>query len=416
MIWPLQAGRRFTSDMDETVDVMRTGEYDPVTELSAGAEIVVDGVVFRGNVVFGAPGGSNSGAARRLENCILQVVAPDETTHVLKDDGTFLPQITLDAGAVTQTAYEMLRSGARGFGCAGHIGRMADHERVALFTRLLADRLSRKCGDVQAIYEGCGQSWNETMYVMLLRTMGDMRNKEAFTELARRVRYGYIARERNSQECVEALLLGASSLLDIYEEDNYTRTLRTHFDYLRRKYAITAMMPREWTVSHNNPNNHPVIRIAQTAAFLSTREFLFENVIKCRTVEDIQSLFRAEASDYWSSHYVPSSYHADRRPKRIGHFKANMLGINLAVPMMFSYGSYMNDETLKDTALELLEKIVCEDNSIVNGWRAGGVRMESAFDSQAVLQLNNEFCLRDLCHRCTIGRRVIREVYANEHK
>ena len=410
MIWPYQAGRWFVSDAGENVEVVKAGEYDPVTELFAGAEIVIGGVVFRGNVAFGTP----EPAGFRLDNCVLQVVAPGETTHILKDDGAFLPQVAVEAGAVTAAAYEMLREGVREYGCAHHIRKMENHERVALFTRLLADRLRRKCNDLQRIYEECSQNWNETMYVMLLRTMGDHRNKEAFTELARRVRYGYISRERNSLEYVEALLLGTSGLLDLYQDDNYTRTLKTHFEYLRRKYSLTAMLPREWTISQTNPNNHPVLRLAQMAAFLSTREFLFENLIKCRTVDDVHSLFRAEASEYWSTHYIPAQ-RTDSRPKRIGHFKANILGINLAVPMMFSYGDYMNDEGLKDASLDLLEKIVCEDNSIVNGWRTGGVPMESAFDSQAILQLNNEYCLKGLCRQCAIGRRVVREVYANEH-
>lgn len=409
VIWPMQAGRGFAADGGEQVEVAKTGEYDPAGDYFTGAEIVVDGVVFRGSVVFGAP----DPASVKYDNCVLQVVADAGDTHILKDDGTFLPRIVLVAGAVTATAYEMLKDGAREYGCAAHIRRMESHERVALFTRLLADRLRRKCNDLEAIYAECDQNWNETMYVMLLRTMGDHRNKEAFTELARKVRYVWLARERNSLQLVEAMLLGASGLLELYPDDTYTRGLKADFEYLRRKYSIVPMMPRQWTVSQTNPNNHPVIRIAQLAAFVSTREFLFENLIACRTVENVQALFRAEASEYWSTHYIPSQSSASR-PKRIGHFKANMLGINLAVPMIFSYGDYMNDERLKDTALDLLEKIVCEDNSIVNGWRAGGVPMESAFDSQAILQLNNEFCTKGLCRQCSIGRNIIRNVYLND--
>lgn len=400
----------FLSDGGEKVRIGKTGEYDSATDAFSGAEVVVDDIVFRGNVIFGMPDPSRS----QYDNCILQVVPPDITTHILKDDGSLLPQITIDAGSVTEAAYGMLRDGVREYGCAHYVKRFHDHERIALFTRLLADRLRRKCNDLMAIFEEGDRNWNETMYVMLLRTMGDHRNKEPFTELARRVHYSHISRERNSLQCVEALLLGTSGLLDLYSDDTYTRELKADFEYLRKKYTITPMMPSEWTVSQNNPNNHPVIRIAQLAAFLTTREFLFENLVKCRTVDDIQTLFRAEASEYWSTHYIPMQP-SGNRPKRIGHFKANILGINLAVPMIFSYGDYMNDDGMKDAALDLLEKINCEENHIVNGWRAGGVTMESAFDSQAVIQLNNEYCLKGMCRQCSLGRRVIKEVYHNEH-
>jgi hypothetical protein len=292
---------------------------------------------------------------------------------------------------------------------------MESHERVAMFTRLVADRLRRKCGDLNAIFEQSDRNWNETMYVMLMRVMGDVRNREAFTELARRVQYAFVSRERNSLEYVEALLLGTSGLLDLYDDDPYIRRLKEHYEYLRHKYSVRAMMAGQWEVANINPANHPVLRIAQLAAFLTTREFLFDNLVRCRTVDDVQSLFRAQASDYWSTHYIPSRA-SDSRPKRIGHFKANMLGINLAVPLIFAYGSAVHDDSLKDTALDLLEKIVCEENRIVNGWRAANVPLESAFDSQAILQLNNEYCARGLCRTCPVARRVIREVYSQEHR
>lgn len=82
--------------------------------------------------------------------------------------------------------------------------------------------------------------------------------------------------------------------------------------------------------------------------------------------------------------------------------------------MMFAYADYTGDEKLKETALDLLEKINCEDNKFINAWRAGGVVMESAFDSQAMLQLNNEFCRKGLCWQCPVCKRVLRKAIAQQ--
>jgi hypothetical protein len=287
---------------------------------------------------------------------------------------------------------------------------MDDYHRVSMFTRLLIDRMNRKCGEIKQIYADSERNWGEVMYVMLLRTMGDAKNKEAFTELARKTGYINVTRERSSLQNVEAMLLGTSGLLELYGDDTYIRTLKADFEYLRNKYSITPLMPGRWAMSNTNPNNHPVIRLVQLAAFLCTQEFMFDNMIKCRTVEDVHTLFRAEASEYWTTHYIPSRI-SQELPKRIGHFKANLLGINLVVPMMFAYAHHIGDDSLKERALELLEKISCEDNRIINGWRRGGLYMESAFDSQAVLQLNNEYCTKGLCWQCTIGKRVVRDAH-----
>ena len=405
-VWRLIPEPRLVTPAGEPVAVRSHGEYDPAIDRFSGAEIEIGRTVYRGDIIAGEDSGptANKGNA----SAILQIVLRPSQV-VMRDDGQPVPQAVLWIDPVLATAYEVLREGAPQYRCAKHIAGMASHERVAMFTRLLADRMARKCSDLQAIYDEYDQNWNETMYVMLMRTMGDSKNKETFTELARRVHYTAISRERNSIVYVEALLLGASGLLEMYGDDSYIRELKTTFDYLRQKYSITPMEAGRWSISRTNPNNHPVLRIAQMATFLSTREFLFDNMIKCRTVEDIHRMFRAEASQYWSTHYVPS-HPSPEQPKRIGHFKASLLGINLTAPMMFAYADYTGDEKLKETALDLLEKINCEDNKYINAWRAGGVVMESAFDSQAMLQLGNEFCRKGLCWQCPVCKRVLRDI------
>lgn len=410
MIWPGQAGRRFVSGRGEAVEVVRTGDYDPETETFAGAEIIVDGVVFRGNVMF-----ANPDAPRRArENCILQAVSSDDAPHIINEDGSLLPQIVIRTGPVVRTTYEILREESGRCGCAGRLAKLENHERIALYTRLVIERLQRKCRELGELHDEFGRNWNETMYMMLMRKIGGSDNTEAFTELARRVRYGYISRERNSLDCVEAMLLGTSGLLDLYDDDNYTRKLRAHFEHLGKKYSLRAMMPRAWKFSDRYPQSHPVLRLAQMASFFASREFLFDGLIQCRTVEDVHLFFHAEASEYWSTHYIPSKT-TGYRTKRIGPEKANILGINVTVPMLFAYGDYADDQDLKDAAVELLEKIGRESNKIVNGWFKEGVTMENAFDSQAILQLNNEHCIKGLCRRCAIGRRVVRRAYADEH-
>lgn len=404
-IWPLLPRYDLVTPGGERVEVLSHGEYNDATDRFSGAEIALGGGAYHGNVAAGDT--ERTGNPNDYSGCILHVVL-EPSDVILRPDGQPVPQAVLIIDPVWLSTYEILRESAAEYHCAGHIARMDSLERITMFTRLLADRMARKCRDLREIYDEHDQNWNETMYVMLMRTMGDSKNKEAFTELARRVRYTAISRERNSITYVESMLLGASGLLEMYEDDSYIRELKATFEYLRRKYSIVPMESGRWVISRTNPNNHPVLRIAQMATFLSTREFLFDNLIKCRTIEDIHHMFRAEASQYWSTHYIPSQPSFER-PKRIGHFKAALLGINLTVPMMFAYADYTGDEKLKETALDLLEKINCEENKFINAWRAGGVVMESAFDSQAMLQLNNEFCRKGLCWQCPVCKRVLRK-------
>lgn len=406
MLWTHNGARRYVAADGREVEVRRTGEYDPATGRFLGAEIaeMTSGgpAAAHGNVIAGNPA---TLSPADLENSILHITAA-QAPVVLKLDGSPLPQIVVPIDPAAKVAYDILLEGAPGYGCAPHVARMDDFGRVALFTRLGIDRVNRKYNEIERIYSESGQNLNETMYAMLMRTMGGTTNKEAFMELAAKVRYAAISRERNNIQYVEAMLLGTSGLLEMYDDDLYVRDLRRDFNYLKAKYSIEPMAPRRWTISRHNPYNHPVLRIAQLAAFLSTKEFLFENIIRCRSVDDLRSLFRAEASHYWSTHFIPGK-RSFEAPKRIGSLKADLLGINLVAPMMFFYGTHTGSQELKEGAVELLENIGCERNRIVDEWRNRGVRADNAFDSQAILQLHNEHCLKDLCWQCAVGKRVV---------
>lgn len=403
VIWTADTRREYTSESGGAVTIRKRGEYDDATDRFKGAEIETGGVVYCGDIVVWAGKYPPHGD---YENAVLHV-APHSSACIMKNDGTPVVQVVSPPDPVCKIAYETLKDGREGKECSGHIARMEDLQRIAMFTRLLIDRLKRKSDEIKAVYENNYQNWNETMYITLMGAMGAPRNKKAYTELAGRVKYSMLARERNTPQYVESLLLGASGLLELYDDDSYIRDLKSNFDYLRRKHNIMPMMPMQWDTTRSFPYGNHVLRLAQLSAFLATRDFLFDNIIKCRTVEDLHRVFRAEASDYWSTHHAPAASSA-RMTKRIGHEKANVLGINVAVPLIFTYGDYMKEEHLKDEAIDLLEKINCEQNGIVNDWKRGGVVMESAFDSQAILQLNNEYCVKGLCWKCPVGKKIIK--------
>ncbi len=388
MIWPWHAGRRFDPDCGGPVEIIAAGEWDEEAKRFVGAKVMKGGENHNGDIVIGKPDGGRSP--------ILQVVGEGETQHFFESDNmSFVPQITLKVDEVTCMAWQMLREGANNAGCAGHIKAMTDAERVSILSSLQADRLKRKCDELWTIHEKHEKNWNETAYIMLARSLGTTSNKEAFGELAQRVKYAWISRERNDIEVVEAMLLGTSGLLEIYGDDRYTRRLRSHFEHLRNKYSLTAMQPGAWKINENYKGGQPSARIIQLAAFLAEGEYLFDNTIACRTVEDVHRLFRSKQG----------------QNKRIGAFITNTLGINFVVTMQFSYGKYLGDEKMCEAALTLLEKTGYESNNLVNAWLKGGVKLESAFDSQAIIQLNNEYCIKGRCADCIIGRRVIRRVF-----
>ena len=238
-----------------------------------------------------------------------------------------------------QRAMNRLRAGAGAYACGGFLAGQSALQRSEICTSLLFDRLERKMRMVEALRHEAAENWNQTFYLLYFRTLGDRQNQEAYLTLARRVSYKTVLRERLAPHAVESLLFGASGLLALYPHDTYTLNLARNFEYLAAKYDIEPMQAGAWQLGDIRPANHPVLRLAQAAEFFAQDEFVMERAMACRTEEEIRRLFCVEASDYWRTHHIPGIA-GDDRPKRLGAFKANIIGINLVSVLQFAYGSY----------------------------------------------------------------------------
>ena len=77
--------------------------------------------------------------------------------------------------------------------------------------------------------------------------------------------------------------------------------------------------------------------------------------------------------------------------------------INTAIPMLFAYGRHCSKEVLCDRAFDFLEQLKAENNHIIRMWQQVGLPVETAGDSQALIQLKREYCDKKDCLRCRFG-------------
>ncbi len=290
--------------------------------------------------------------------------------------------------------------------CGEFLSSLDSLHRTALYTDLVFERLHRKMRIVEGLRHEAGEEWNQTFYLLYFRTLGDHLNRDNYLELARRVPYRLLLRERMAPHSIEAMLIGCSGLIDLYPDDAYTITLRREFEHLRAKYDLKRMDAGCWVLREVRPANHPILRLAQAAEFFRQDELLFDRVLACHSEREIAQLFCIEAGSYWLRHEIPGS-EGKPRPKRLGAFKANIIGINLVVVLQFAYGLLCGIEPMKEHALELLETLPAEDNRYMRLWQAEGVKPRDAFESQALLQLITEHCHQRACRECPLARRMI---------
>ena len=84
-----------------------------------------------------------------------------------------------------------------------------------------------------------------------------------------------------------------------------------------------------------------------------------------------------------------------------------VLLINAWVPLLMEYGRQHGQQEYKDQAMQILSQIEAEDNRVVRLWKEAGIKVDNATESQAVLQLYNEYCKNKRCLECQLGYQVM---------
>lgn len=89
------------------------------------------------------------------------------------------------------------------------------------------------------------------------------------------------------------------------------------------------------------------------------------------------------------------------------NFVADQLFINAILLTMFHKATKENDEVLKNRIVQLYDQIPAEKNSIVDKWKSQMFKVNSALESQAVLEWTAYSCKLKKCLQCPIGHKCV---------
>ena len=395
--------------------VINPGEYNR----DAGpdffnARINIDGTEWAGNIEihirsshFDSHGHQNDPA---YNNVILHVVAENDKI-VFNSRGEELLTVALRFNSELYTKYLQLVNTPYIIACQDEIKKIENIFISNWLSSLVVERLSKKEEMILNILAETSTDWEETFYRLLSRYFGFRVNTEPFEMLARSLPFKIIRKHADNRFQIEALLFGMAGFLEegLFKEalsDQYYIDLIKEYRMLSAKYSLHPMHGWLWKFSRLRPANFPTIRISQLAAMLSVTGGLFSNILEATEVSQLNSLFEVKASEYWDSHYVFGK-RTRESVKNTGVQATDIMLINAVIPVLFLYGKLRYRPDLSERALEFLDKIPAEENSITEEWKIAGIKAESAFSSQALLQLRNEYCKRRRCLRCHIGSRLI---------
>jgi hypothetical protein len=88
-------------------------------------------------------------------------------------------------------------------------------------------------------------------------------------------------------------------------------------------------------------------------------------------------------------------------------FLLNNFLINSVARFIFWKSNSQDDQILMKKAFGLLLLISKEDNHIIRKWNTLNVYSKNAFDSQALLEIYEQLCMKRACLNCSIGKKIL---------
>ncbi len=247
--------------------------------------------------------------------------------------------------------------------------------------------------------------WEAVLFYLLAKNFGLNTNGEIFMKIAQAVPFSIFRKECFEVENMEALLLGNAGLLAEEKEDVYFKDLKFRYFYLLHKYQLDTPVVEPVQFFKHRPDNFPTIRLSQLAALYHDQQNLFSKIVALRSASEIQKLFSISAASYWHNHY---QFDKESPPKKKSLSKSfiDLISINTILPLQFAYAQSQGKENTEEL-IRLLDELAPEKNAVLDKFASFGIVAENAFESQALLQLKNEYCNKSRCLDCAIGMELL---------
>lgn len=400
-----------TTDGHE-VAIINSGQY---TQLAGpdffNAQVVIDNQKWAGNVEIHIKSSDwylhNHERDDNYDSVILHVVW-EHDSEIFRKDNSEIPVLELKnyVSKVIVENYQQLMIPKSWIFCEKQIKETDDFVLKNWQERLFFERLERKSNPIIELANQTKNDWEAVLFQMLAKNFGLNTNGEIFLKIAQSIPYNIVRKESFEVENLEALIFGNAGLLDTEKEDNYYKDLKFRFFYLLHKYQIEKTIIEPVQFFKHRPDNFPTIRLSQLANLYHKQQNLFSKIINISDIELVYDLFHISVSDYWKTHYSFDK-ESTKKSKLLSKSFVDLLIINTIIPIKFAYAKSLGKEISEDL-IDLLNQVAPENNSIIDKFAAFGIKSKSAFETQALLQLKNEYCNKSRCLDCAVGSNLMR--------
>ncbi len=271
--------------------------------------------------------------------------------------------------------------------------------------------------------------WQQLFYECLFEALGYSKNKKIMIHLTQAVNINVIKKYSDRQDffdVINTLLIKVAGFLNndnskLNESDQeYLIKLEDKWKEIKNDYDGRTFNNSLWNFAKLRPQNFPTIRIAGGTFliykilkenFIESLLNKIEGIHKPETlINALRSAFIVKAEGYWKNHYTVGETSNTNLKFFIGGMRSDDIIVNVVIPFFSVYFEVFGKQDYAKKLLVVYSTIIQrEDNSIVKNI-SEMLNMQDSWKksiySQGMLELFRNYCSRDKCLECEIGKKA----------
>lgn len=291
--------------------------------------------------------------------------------------------------------------------CENQISGLDDFLILNWLERLYFERLESKSEFITELLKKNNFDFEAVLFLLLAKNFGLKINGDAFLQLANSIDFSIIRKVRFDKKQLNALLFGQAGFLIESIEEPYYNELQKEYEYLSYKYKLKPISKHVFQFFRMRPHNFPTIRIAQLSALYYKHQNLFSSIMEINIKDHFYDLFKIKINDFWKNHFTFDKA-SKSSSKNISKAFVDLVLINTIIPLKFVYLKYKG-ENFNEEILKLIQQVSSEKNSIITKFKDLKLEANNAMESQALLELKNNYCTKKRCLQCAIGNYLVRK-------
>jgi len=413
-VWKFQ---KFTTQGLSTTDganisIINVGEHNHDSGPDFfNAQVSIGGQFWAGNVEIHLKSSDwylhNHEKDSNYDNVVLHVVWEHDAEIFRKDNST-IPTLELKSKineGVLKNYFRLFSKKQQWINCENDFGNVDKFIFENWLERLYLERLQQKSLLFETELKSSNNHWEGLLFTLLCKNFGLKVNGESFLSIAKSIDFSVVKKCKDKLE-LEAMLFGQAGFFEKETQGTYFNILKEKYSFLKSKFNLdnqSVIYPKYFRL---RPPNFPTIRLSQLAVLFSEKQSLFSEIIEIKSVEDYYSLFDISASEYWDTHYN-FGVNSSKRKKRLTKNFIDLLLINTIIPLKYSYAKYVGQD-VSEEIINFASSIHSEENTLIKMFKELGSTSKNSMQSQALIQLKNEYCSKNKCLQCAIGNAIVK--------